>query len=219
MMSIFDFAFIVLVGSVTAFIATLQFPSNSAVRQYAMLATYALASSATGLFMLEHSGITQLVPPAHRDMLVLGTLAWFGISIIILTIDLYFNFETLKDDPSYALFGRSGLAIMMLILGISAMTVLTIAWYQIDPTILALRGNVTYLHATANPQAISALDCLLFSLDQTQKAMLFDISEVYQFGIMDIGNNPQHYSFSTLCLVYRTYFSIFVIAIALRLMR
>lgn len=219
MMTIYDFAFSILIGSVTAVIATLQYPSNSAVRQYAMLASHTLTGLVTGLFMLEHFGVTHVVDPAHRDFLILGTLAWFGIGIMALTVDLYFNFDTLKDDPSYALFGRSGLAIGLMLMGIAAMTALTIAWYQVDPQILATRGNVTFLYATSNPQAISALDCLLFALDQTQKAMLFDISEVYQFGITDPGNNPQHYSFSTLCLVYRTYFSIFVIAIALRLMR
>lgn len=219
MMAIHDFALSILVGSLAALIATVQHPSNSAVRQYSMLASHVLTGLASGLFMLEHFGITHVVEPELRDYLIIGTLAWFGIGIIALTVDLYFNFDTLKDDPSYAMFGRSGLATGMLVLGIFAMTALTIAWYQVDPNILATRGNVTFLHATANPQAISALDCFLFALDQTQKAMLFDISEVYQFGITDLGNNPQHYSFSTLCLVYRTYFSIFVIAIALRLMR
>lgn len=219
MMAIHDFALSILVGSVTALIATVQHPSNSAVRQYSMLASHALTGLASGFFMLEHFGITHIVEPGLRDYLIIGTLAWFGIGIIALTVDLYFNFDTLKDDPSYAMFGRSGLATGLLLLGIFAMTALTIAWYQVDPQILATRGNVTFLYATPNPQAISALDCLLFALDQTQKAMLFDISEVYQFGITDLGNNPQHYSFSTLCLVYRTFFSIFVIAIALRLMR
>jgi hypothetical protein len=219
MLTIFDFAFVLLVGAVTGTIATVQQPSNSAVRQFAMLASHILTSIASAMFMLEHFGITQVVDPAHRDFLIIGTLAWLGIGIIALTVDLYFNIDKLKDDPSYAMFGRGGLAAGMLMLGIFAMTALTIAWYQVDPQILATRGNVTFLYATPNPQAISALDCLLFALDQTQKAMLFDISEVYQFGITDLGNNPQHYSFSTLCLVYRTYFSIFVIAIALRLMR
>lgn len=219
MLTIFDFAFFLLIGSVTALVATFQYPSDSAVRQYAMLASHALTTVITGLFLAEHFGVTHVVDPAHRDYLILGTLAWMGISIMAITVDLYFNFDTLKDDPSYALLGRSGLAIGMLLMGILAMTALTIAWYQVDPQILATRGNVTFLHATANPQAISALDCLLFALDQTQKAMLFDISEVYQFGITDLGNNPQHYAFSTLCLVYRTYYSIFVIAIAIRLMR
>jgi hypothetical protein len=219
MLTIFEFAVCILIGSVTAVIATVQNPSNSAIRQNAMLASHVLSSIVTALFILEHFGITQLVDPAYRDFLIIGILAWSGIGVIILTVDLYFNIDTLKDDPSYAMFGRSGLAAGMMMLGIIAMTALTIAWYQVDPQILATRGNVTFLYATPNPQAISALDCLLFALDQTQKAMLFDISEVYQFGITDLGNNPQHYSFSTLCLVYRTYFSIFVIAIALRLMR
>ena len=219
MLTIFEFAFVLLIGSVTAVIATVQQPSNSAVRQYAMLASHVLTGMAASLFFLEHYGITHVVEPSQRDFLIIGTLAWLGIGIIVLTVDLYFNFDTLKDDPSYAMFGRSGLAAGMLMLGIIAMTALTIAWYQVDPQILATRGNLTFLYATPNPQAISALDCLLFALDQTQKAMLFDISEVYQFGITDLANNPQHYSFSTLCLVYRTYFSIFVIAIALRLMR
>jgi len=219
MLTIFEFAVCILIGSVTAIIATVQHPSNSAIRQNAMLASHVLSSIVTALFILEHFGITQLVDPAYRDFLIIGILAWSGIGVIILTVDLYFNIDTLKDDPSYAMFGRSGLAAGMMMLGILAMTALTIAWYQVDPQILATRGNVTFLYATPNPQAISALDCLLFALDQTQKAMLFDISEVYQFGITDLGNNPKHYSFSTLCLVYRTYFSIFVIAIALRLVR
>lgn len=219
MLTIFEFAVCILIGSVTAIIATVQNPSNSAIRQNAMLASHVLSSIVTALFILEHFGITQLVDPAYRDFLIIGILAWSGIGVIILTVDLYFNIDTLKDDPSYAMFGRSGLAAGMMMLGIIAMTALTIAWYQVDPQILATRGNVTFLYATPDPQAISALDCFLFALDQTQKAMLFDISEVYQFGITDLGNNPQHYGFSTLCLVYRTYFSIFVIAIALRLMR
>lgn len=219
MLTIVEFAFGILIGSVTAIIVSVQHPSNSAVRQYAMLANHILTGMAAALFLLEHYGITSIVDPAHRDFLVIGTLALLGIGIIVVTVDLYFNFDKLKDDPSYAMLGRSGLAAGMLFLGILAMTALTIAWYQVDPQILVTRGNVTFLYATENPQAISALDCLLFALDQTLKAMLFDISEVYQFGITDLGNNPQHYSFSTLCLVYRTYFSIFVIAIAIRLMR
>ena len=219
MLTILEFAYAILIGAVTAVIVTVQTPSNSAIRQNAMLANHVLTGMAATLFLLEHFGITHVVDPAYRDFLIIGTLALLGVGVIALNVDLYFNFDMLKDDPSYAMLGRSGLAAGMLLLSILAMTALTIAWYQVDPQILATRGNVTFLYATPNPQAISALDCLLFALDQTQKAMLFDISEVYQFGITDLGNNPQHYSFSTLCLVYRTYFSIFVIAIALRLMR
>ncbi len=127
MLTIFEFAFCLLIGSVTAVIATVQQPSNSAVRQYAMLANHVLTGMAVSLYLLEHYGITHFVDPAQRDFLIIGTLAWLGVGIIALTVDLYFNIDTLKDDPSYAMFGRSGLAAGMLLLGIMAMTALTIA--------------------------------------------------------------------------------------------
>lgn len=48
---------------------------------------------------------------------------------------------------------------------------------------------------------------------------MFDISEVYRIDLIDIGNNPAHYAFSTACLIYRTFLSVFVIVIVVRLLR
>ena len=184
-----------------------------------MILCYAIPGIGSALFLTEQYNLTSLIDAAHRDYIIVGVLSFIGLSIMVATVDLYFNFESLKDDPSYAFIGRSGLASFMLLLAVIAMTAISIAWYQIDPTIFEPRSNILFLQA-ANPEgALSIIDFALFAMDQTQKALLFDISEVYSIGLIDIGNNPAHIAFSTACLVYRTFLSIFVIAIAVRLLR
>lgn len=219
MFGITDLAYFLAAGAVFTFAATLAYPTRSKVRQVLTLAGYAVIGAGSVLYLAEHNGLSALVDPAHRDYIIVAVLGFIGAGVMVLTFDLYFNFDTLKDDPAYALAGRSGLAGLMLMLSILAMAAISIAWYQIDPTIFETRANIVYLRAAAENGPFNLLDFFAFALDQTQKALLFDVSEVYRAGIIDIGNNPAHIAFSTACLVYRTFLSVFVIAIAVRLMR
>ena len=178
---------------------------------------YVVVVAVSALYLLELNRITSFIPYAERDYLVVAALAIIGLGIIALTIDLYMNFEDLKDDRAYAMFGRTGLATGMLLLSVVAMTAIAIAWRQVDPTIFETRSNIIFFVEAGDTMAVN--DYLLFALDQTQKALLFDVSEVYRFGLIDIGNNPQNYAFSTACLIYRTFLSMFVLVIGVRLLR
>lgn len=217
MVGISDLAMILAVGAAFTFVATLLYPTRSKVRQGLTLAAYATITAGAVFYLVEREGLSQVLDPAWRDYVIVGVLGFIGASIMVLTFDLYINFDTLKDDPAYALAGRSGLALLMLMLAVTAMTAVSIAWYQIDPSILRPRSNVTFWLEAG--EQLRAADLAVFALDQTQKALLFDISEVYSLGLIDIGNNPAHLAFSTACLVYRTFLSVFVIAIAVRLLR
>jgi hypothetical protein len=55
-------------------------------------------------------------------------------------------------------------------------------------------------------------------LDQTGKAILFDVAEVYRVGMTNVSNNPEHLTFSTVCLAYRTLVAVYVVVIAFRLL-
>lgn len=219
MIGIADIAVFLAVGAFFSFVVSCFYPTRSTVRQASMLAAYAAVAAGAAFYFAEQNGLSAVFEPAHRDYIVVGLLSFIGVGIMVLTIDLYVNFETLKDDPSYAMFGRSGLAAGMLMLSVGAMAAISIAWYQIDPTIFETRGNILFLQTAGANGQLGITDFFAFALDQTQKALLFDISEVYRVGLIDIGNNPTHYAFSTACLVYRTFLSVFVIAIAARLVR
>jgi hypothetical protein len=212
-----DMAALIGAGAAFTFVATLLQPTRSKVRQGLTLAVYAIITAGALFYLTEREGLTQILDPAWRDYVIVGVLGFIGAAIMVLTFDLYINFDTLKDDPAYALVGRLGLAVLMLMLAAGAMTAVSIAWYQIDPTIFRPRSNITFWLEAG--EQLSAADLAVFALDQTQKALLFDISEVYSLGLIDIGNNPAHIAFSTACLVYRTFLSVFVIAIAVRLLK
>jgi hypothetical protein len=212
-----DFALILAVGAALTFVATVLYPTRSKVRQGLTLAAYAIITAGALFYLTEREGLTHVLDPAWRDYVIVGVLGFIGAGVMVLTFDLYLNFDTLKDDPAYAMAGRSGLAVLMLMLAISAMTAVSIAWYQVDPEILVARSNIVFWREAG--AQVDAGDFFAFALDQTQKALLFDISEVYSVGLIDIGNNPAHLAFSTACLVYRTFLSVFVIAIAVRLLR
>jgi hypothetical protein len=218
MIGISDFALAVAVGAALTFVASLYVPTRSALRQGLTLASYALIFAGAVFYFTEREGLSNVLDPALRDYVVVGVLGFIGFGIMVMTFDLYLNFETLKDDPAYALAGRSGLAFLMPALAVMGMTAVSVAWYQVDPTIFEPRANIAFWYGVDSRQLMVG-DVFAFALDQTQKALLFDVSEVYGIGIVDIGNNPSHLAFSTACLIYRTYLSVFVIAIAVRLLR
>ena len=217
MIGSYELAVALAVGGVSAFVGSLYYPTRSNVRQAVTLSVYAVIAAGSALYLSELKGFSHVLDQAWRDYVMIGVLGFIGLIVMVATFDIHINFDTLKDDPAYALVGRSGLAVMMVVLAICAMAAVSIAWYQVDPTIIQTRSNITFLYA-AGAQLTSA-DLAAFALDQTQKALLFDISEVYSLGIIDIGNNPAHLAFSTACLIYRTFLSVFVITIALRLVR
>jgi hypothetical protein len=204
MIDIADIAIFLAVGAVASFVMSLYFPTRTNVRQWSQLISYAAIGGAAAFYLAEQNGLSAVLDPAHRDYIIVGALSFIGAMIMVLTVDLYFNFDALKDDPAYAMLGRPGLAIGMLGLAVCAMTAITIAWYQIDPAIFETRGNIVFLRAVGSEPDLA--DFFSFALDQTQKALLLDISEVYRVGLIDIGNNPMHIAFSTACLVYRTFF-------------
>jgi hypothetical protein len=217
MIDIAELAVFLAVAAAASFVVTLQHPTRSHMRQGAMLVGYAVVGGMALFYLAELNGLSAVIDPALRDYIIVGALGFIGAGVMALTVDLYLNFDTLKDDPQYAMFGRPALAFLMLGLAVGAMTAVSIAWYQIDPTIFETRSNIVFLRAAG--AAPNLADFFAFALDQMQKALLLDISEVYRVGLIDLGNNPEHIAFSTACLVYRTFLSVFVIVIAVRLMR
>lgn len=219
MIELSDFAIFIAAGAALTFLLGAYTPTQSRLRQWLMQASYAIICAGCLFYLAEHEGLTNFLDAAWRDYVIVGVLGFIGAGIVVLTFDLFVNFETLKDDPQYAMMGRTGLAIGLMPIAIIAMTAVSIAWYQIDPAIFEARSNIVYWRAAGVDAPLSIADIFLFALDQTQKALLFDISEVYRIGLIDIGNNPLHLSFSTACLIYRTYLSVVVLAIAIRLLR
>jgi hypothetical protein len=219
MIGISGFALFLALGAAMSFVLSLLYPTRSRLRQALMLAAYAVVGGGAVFYLIEREGISHLLEPAWRDYVIVGVLCFAGVGIMALTFDLYVNFDALKDDPSYAMLGRPGLAAGMVALAVTAMMAISFAWYQLDPTILETRSNIVSWRETGQEGLLKPMDFLVFALDQAQKALLFDVSEVYRIGLIDIGNNPSHVAFSTACLVYRTFLSVFVITIAARLLR
>jgi hypothetical protein len=216
---LFELGVMLAVTAAVSFVLTLNTPTRSWLRQGVMLVSYAIIFAGCVLYLAEHQGLTQVLDPAWRDYVIVGVLGFIGAGVMVMTFDLFINFDTLKEDPQYAMLGRSGLAFGMVCSAVFAMTAVSIAWYQVDPTIFEARSNTVFWLTAGEGGTIGMGDLFAFALDQTQKALLFDVSEVYRVGLIDISNNPQHLSFSTACLVYRTYLSVFVITIAIRLVR
>lgn len=196
---------------------TMAFPTRSRFRQSVYLGSYATIALLGLFYLCELHGVSSVVPVDGRGYIVVTGLALCVIGVIIINVDLYLNFDQLRNDPAYAMMGQNGLAFTIMILAVYALALLTLAWYAIDPDILIRRASLVAL--TTAGDRLTYNDFLLFGFDQAQKAMLFDISEVYSFGLTDLGNNPAKLAFSTACLVYRTYLSGFVAVMAYRLIR
>lgn len=212
-----DLAVFFFVGAIVTIAATVAHPTRSAVRQVVFLFWYVVIAVVSGLYLCELYGWSHFVDPGLRDYVILAVPMFMALGVMVLTVDLYTNFDDLKDDPAYALFGRSGLAIAMISVCVFALALTAMAWNVIDPTIYERRANIISL--TTAGASIGYDEHILFALDQAQKALLLDISDVYRFGLIDVGNNPNHLMFSTACLIYRTFLSGFVLVIVLRLAR
>ena len=113
------------------------------------------------------------------------------------------------------MYGRTPLAGLMILSAVTSIWLVAMAWATLDPAVFEERPLAWSLFRPDGP--LDSLDVLLFAVDQTAKAILFDVFEVYQIGLTTVTNDPDHTGFSTLCFVYRTAVQAFVTVLFVRL--
>lgn len=212
------FVLVVLATSLSTFWVLYQKPTQNPVRQWCFVIFAVIAGLLSGLYILEHRGSTALTGGIGGSFAVLTALCLFlSISAVIYTVDLYFNVDELRNDKAYNLYGDVGLAGVTVLTVAGAFYCLLIPWFLTDPTIFEIRTTIRYLDGVETIEAVRLWDLFLVATDQTGKAVLFDIAEVYRFGLTNLSNNPEHLTFSTVCLIYRTLVAVYVTVIAFRL--
>lgn len=209
---------VIFFSSVATFWVLYRIPTKSAVRQGSFFVFAALSGVLSGLYFLEQSAITSLSAGAGGPFAILTALcAFLAVSLIVYTADLYINIGELRSDKAYNIYGDAGLAGVTALTAATAFFCLLIPWYLTDPTIFETRSTIRYAIGAASVSDLQMLDLFFFSLDQMAKAVLFDVGEVYRFGLTNLSNNPEHLAFSTACLIYRTLVAVYVTVIAYRL--
>lgn len=209
-----SFGFVVASG--LAVILMILYPTRSAVRQWLYLLMILVTALISGWHFAEVTGRVSILEPAQAPLIMVGLFVVYSIFALAILIDFYINFETLQHDRAFNFMGRRALAGTILLTAVIALSMITAAWWALDPTILVRGHNQRFL-VTAGDGPLDLDAFTLFALDQTVKAALFDVTEVFAVGLIDLSNNPEHIAFSLLCLAYRTFLATFVLVIAYRL--
>ena len=214
-----DFAIkVIFFSSLATFWVMYQKPTQNIVRQMFFIGFAAVTAVLSGLYYTEHHGITSLTLGFGGAFTVLAILFVFmAAGGVAYTADLYINVDELRDDQAYNLFGDIGLALVIVVTVALAFFCLLVPWYIADPSIFEVKTTIHYLSGVDAATNAGMSDLFLFAFDQTGKAVLFDIAEVYRVGLTNLSNNPEHLTFSTACLVYRTLVAVYVTVIAFRL--
>jgi hypothetical protein len=216
-----DIDFMVSVAFFTAVAScfTLYFtPTKNKLRQAFFIGFAVILALLSGWYFAESNGFTSLASGIGGEWGVLAAMCWFvAASAALYVADLYVNIDELRNDRAYNIFGDVGLAGVTVGTAQLAFFFAIVPWFLADPSIFELKNTIRYISGVESLDAAGVTDVFLFSLDQTGKAILFDVAEVYRFGLTNLSNNPEHLTFSTLCLVYRTLVAVYVAVIAYRL--
>jgi hypothetical protein len=213
------FVRVIFFSSLTTFWVMYRLPTKNAARQWSFNGFAAVTLVLSGLYILESNALTALTAEWGGAFAVLTALCVFiSAGAFAYTADLYVNVDELRQDQSYNYLGDAGLAAITVMTAALAFFCLLIPWYLTDPTIFEVKSTIRYLEGVETVQAARFADLALFALDQTGKAILFDIAEVYRLGLTNLSNNPEHLTFSTVCLAYRTLVAVYVVVIAYRLL-
>lgn len=217
-MALSDPGFVVVtaLGWLIAALIQIWRPFESPLRQALALVWMFAGAAGAGVVAAELLGWTDAMTAAVERAVLLATFAWMAFGGMVFTADYYFNFDTLSKDKGYRWMGRTPMAFGLILGAAVSLALVTIIWHEFDSEIFELRGNYLYWVAS-DPAAMTFSDYMLFALDQTAKALLFDVTEVYRVGLTNLGNNPFHLGFSTLCLLYRLAVSVFLLSIVYRL--
>lgn len=203
---------------ISTYLALRSRPTQNRIRHWAYVLFGIVVSALSLWYWVEQSGYTSFAAELGGPWTILAALFWFvAAACAIFIVDLYYNVDELRNDPAYNMYGDIGLAILTVGTAQLALLFATLPWYLSDPTIFEIKSTIRYIDGVSRPEDILLLDIFWFSLDQTGKAVLFDIAEVYRFGLTNLSNNPEHLPFSTFCLIYRTLVAVYVTVIAYRL--
>jgi hypothetical protein len=204
--------------SLATFWVMYRTPTKNPIRQGSFIVFAAISGILSGLYYLEQHNLTALTPAYGGAFMVLTALCLFmSASAVAYTVDLYVNVDELRNDQAYNIFGDAGLAAVTVFTVAVAFFCLLIPWYLSDPTIFEIKTTIHSLSSVQSIESAGFGDLFLVAIDQTGKAVLFDIAEVYRFGLTNLSNNPEHLTFSTVCLIYRTLVAVYVTVIAFRL--
>lgn len=214
-----DFAIrVIFFSSLATFWVMYQKPTKNPVRQWSFYGFAAISAALSAFYYLEQNGITAITADFGGAFGVLTALCIFlAASGVAYTVDLYFNVNELREDQAYNIFGDVGLALVTVFTVALAFFCILVPWFLADPAIFEIKSTIRYVAGVETVHAASTRDLFLFAFDQTGKAVLFDIAEVYRFGLTNLSNNPEHLAFSTFCLIYRTLVAVYVTVIAYRL--
>lgn len=205
-------------GSVATFWVLYSTPTKNRIRNWFIGGFAAISTALCGFFLLEQKGFTQFLEPDLEFALFTVYCLFVAASCVAYIVDLYFNTNELRGEVAYNQYGGD--------IGIAALTVFTaplalffvlLPWFLADPSIFEVKSTMRYAFGVAEPAQAGLDGLMLFALDQTGKAIFFDIAEVYRFGLTNLSNNPEHLTFSTACLIYRTLVAVYVTVIAYRL--
>lgn len=205
-------------GSLATFWVLHQTPMKNKLRQWIIWVFAVIWATLSGLYYLERNTITALTGEIGGAATVFTAFCLFvSASCAAYIVDLYLNTNELRDERAYNQYGNLGLALLTVGTAPFAFFFAVLPWFLADPDIFEVKTTIRYLDGVAAPQLAGMADIVWFAIDQTGKAILFDVAEVYRFGLTNLSNNPEHLAFSTVCLVYRTLVAVYVAVIAYRL--
>jgi hypothetical protein len=207
-----------LFGSLGTLILFYFMPTANKIRMAIFIGHTVVSAVLAAWYFAERGGHTSFAAGHGGDFAILTALClWGSLGIVLYVGDLYYNIDVLRDDRAYNIFGDIGLAVTTVVTAPFALCLAVIPWFLSDSTLFEIKSTIRYVDGVESLEATTLLDLLWFSFDQTGKAVLFDVAEVYRFGITNLSNNPEHLTFSTVCLIYRTLVAVYVAVIAYRL--
>lgn len=204
------------IAGLVTIVMLLIWRTRNPLRQWIFVSVTILLSLGAGAHALEARGVVDLLDAGAENALGVSVIAGYGFFMVAYLADFYVNFDALSGDRGYVFMGRTGLAVSIVFGAVMAFALVTAAWFYVDPTIIEAGSNMRYL-VKSDVAAPDFSGFGLIALDQTAKALLFDINDVLRIGFTDLGNNPGHVGYSLLCAFYRAAVSAFVLVVVLRL--